>query len=250
MLNYDGYRAHLFRSILELFDRNNIIVYVLPAHSSGKTQPLGIVLFSVFRNRLQDAVNSCAAVGSGQVYDVFDLCSLIRHAYDKAFTVSIIQLSFHRSGIWPFDPKKPRSVPRPATAEPDANTVSVEELCSAFEEKQKAVRTAILGPDATITRSGFIDTSKRSVVTSSRDLELARDLKKFQDAAAEEARKRARQDRRALSAAEEARHYRNERVRGCAALSGKGVEEFSRNMRSMSERRAVARMRTITTHYR
>ena len=209
----------------------------------------------MFKERLQDAVNSFAAPGSGHVYDVFDLCSLIRHAYEKAFTGSNIQASFYRSGIWPFDPKKLLRVPRPASAEPYANIMSVEELCFAFEEKQKALRSSVLGSEATLTRSGFIDTSKGFVVTSSRALELARDkqnadLKKLQDVAAEEARKRARQDRRALSAAGEARHYRNERVRQCAALSRKGVEEFSRNMRSISERRAVARMRTITKRYR
>ena len=71
-------------------------------------------------------------------------------------------------------------------------------------------------------------------------------LKTRQGAAAKDARKKAGQDRSARSAAEEARHYRNERVRRCAALSRKGVEYFSRNMRSITERRAVARMRTIT----
>ena len=86
--------------------------------------------------------------------------------------MSNIQASFYRSGIWPFDPKKLLSVPRPATAEPNAKIMSVEELCSAFQEKQEALRRAILGSDATITRSGFID--KVFVVTSSRALKLVR----------------------------------------------------------------------------
>ena len=48
LLIYDVYRSHLSLIILELFERNNIIFYVLPAHTSGKTQPLDVVLFSAF----------------------------------------------------------------------------------------------------------------------------------------------------------------------------------------------------------
>ena len=128
--------------------------------------------------------------------------------------------------------------------------MSVDELHSAFQEKQKALSNAVLGSDANVTRSIFIDTSKRSVVPGARSLELPRqkrnaDLKKLQEAAAKDVRKQARQDRRARSAAKDARNFRNERVWRCAALSGKEVEEFSRNMRSMTEPRAVARMQTI-----
>ena len=229
LLIYDGYQEYLSLSILELFERNNIIVYALPALTSGKTQRFDVVLFSVFKNRPQDAVSSCAAQRSGQVYDVFDLCPLIRNAYEQSFTISTVQASFYRSGIWPFVPKKLSSVPRPATVEAGAEIMSIDELYSGFQKKQKSLRNAVLGSDATITRSGFIDTSKGSVVNSARALELAlyehiADLKKFHEAATKDARKQAWQDRRASSRAKDARHYRNDRVRRCAALPGKGVE--------------------------
>ena len=61
LLVYDGYRAHLSLSVLDLFPKNNIIFYVFPLHTSGKTQPLDVVLFSVFKNHLQDAVRSYTA---------------------------------------------------------------------------------------------------------------------------------------------------------------------------------------------
>ena len=52
--------------------------------------------------------------------------------------------------------------------------MSAEELYSAFQEKQIALRNAVLGSDANITRRGFIDTSKGSVINNPRALELAR----------------------------------------------------------------------------
>ena len=53
LLINDGDRAHLSLSILELFERNNVIVYVLPAHTPRKTQPFDVVLLSVFKNHFR-----------------------------------------------------------------------------------------------------------------------------------------------------------------------------------------------------
>ena len=115
-LIYDGYRAHLSLAVLDLFHKNFIIVYLLPSHTSGKTQPLDVILFSDFKNRLQDAVSTCAAPGGGRHYDPFYLCALIRDAYYRAFTVDNVHASFCRSGIWPFDPTKLLSTLRPSTS--------------------------------------------------------------------------------------------------------------------------------------
>ena len=114
-----------------------------------------------------------------------------------------------------------------------------------------AFRNSVLGSDATITRYSFIDTSKGSVITSPRALEIAcyernAALEKLQKADAESARRQARQDRRARSIDEEARRNRNARVQPCVVLAGTGVEKFSWSMRCMIERRAVARMQTIS----
>ena len=35
ILPYDAYRSHITLDVLELFNKNNIIVYALPAHTSG-----------------------------------------------------------------------------------------------------------------------------------------------------------------------------------------------------------------------
>ena len=170
----DGYRAHVYLAVLDLFHKNNIIVYVLPSHTSGETQPLDVVPFSVFKNRIQDAGSSCAAPGGGRQYDLFDLFDLIRDEYYRAFTVHNVRASFHRTGIWPFDPTSLLSTPRPSTSHEKAVILSPEEPLVAFKQKQEEMRDTILGSNATITRSGFIYTTKGAVVTSTKALELAR----------------------------------------------------------------------------
>ena len=167
-----------------------------------------------------------------------------------SFTGQNIQASFYRLGIWPLDAGKLLNAPRPATASADARIMSVEELHAAFQEKQKVLRNAILGGDATITRSGFIDTLHWAVVTESKALELARqkrnlDLEKLSHFRAREVRRARKEDLRFRAAAQHAREYRHGRMKRCAALAGQSLEEFAIGVRSIAERRAVARMRTL-----
>ena len=45
LIVFDGYRSHMSLRVLELFEADRTIVYALPAHTSGNTQPLDVVLF-------------------------------------------------------------------------------------------------------------------------------------------------------------------------------------------------------------
>ncbi|PXF41180.1 hypothetical protein BWQ96_09096 [Gracilariopsis chorda] len=45
LLIYDGYRSHPDIPILEMLAKSNVIAYVLPANTSGTTQPLDIAIF-------------------------------------------------------------------------------------------------------------------------------------------------------------------------------------------------------------
>ena len=49
LLILDGYRSHMSLAALETLDFNNAIVYALPAHTSGKTQPLDATIFLSLR---------------------------------------------------------------------------------------------------------------------------------------------------------------------------------------------------------
>ena len=250
LLIYDGYRALLYLAVLDLFHKNNIIVYVLTFHTSGKTHPLDVILFSVFQKCLQDPVTSCAPPGGEWQYDLFGFCALIRDAYYRAFTVHNVQASFRRSGIWPFDPTKLLSTPRPITSHENSVIMTAEELFVAFEEKQEEMQDTVLGSDSRITRSGFIDTTKGAVVTSTKALELARrkhddDRIRHRETAARDERKMTKLKRKAFIAAKGACEYYSARMRRCTALAGKGEEEFLGSVRSLRERCAVTRMRNI-----
>jgi len=62
LLIYDPYRSHMSLAVLELFQKNNIIVYASPGHTSGKTQPLDVVIFGIFKSALRDILLSAVEV--------------------------------------------------------------------------------------------------------------------------------------------------------------------------------------------
>jgi len=63
-------------AVLELFQRHNVVVYALPAHTSGKTQPLDVVLFGAFKRALNNVMNEAASTDNLDNWDVFLLSAL------------------------------------------------------------------------------------------------------------------------------------------------------------------------------
>jgi len=175
LLTYDAYRAHLSLEVLELFSANNIIVYAVPAHTSGKSQPLDVVLFSSFKNALNDVALRCTSPDITQKLGIFEFFSFFREAYAKSFTTTNIQAGFRRSGLCPLDIRRLLGVPRPASSEVDAPLLSVEALEKLFEQKQEEFRRKVLGSDATMTQSGFVDTTCGQVMTAPQVLALVRE---------------------------------------------------------------------------
>lgn len=52
VLTYDGYRMHMTLCALEILREWNLIIYFLPAHISGNTQPLDVVAYGPFKGSL------------------------------------------------------------------------------------------------------------------------------------------------------------------------------------------------------
>ena len=249
LLIYDGYRSHLSLQVLELFHLNDIIVYALPAHTSGKTQPLDTVLFSVFKQSLNRIINNITLSEEQRELNMFDICALLSRAYEESFTPSNIRAGFRRAGVWPVDATRILNVSRPLNSCPNAEILTVEQLAAEFEKKRVAFRDHVLGSDAVMMDNGYVDTTKGCVMTSENVLKLVRE-KKRQDHLrfnAETRKRREREqseERRRYAAVQFSQRVRDDRMRRLAFLAGKPVGDFVLGMRSFAERRAVARLRT------
>lgn len=79
LLTYDSYRAHISLPVLDLFAVNINIVYDLPAHTSGKTQPLDANAFGVFKIALNNGVSTTVQPTHGAQGDYIRLLRYDMH---------------------------------------------------------------------------------------------------------------------------------------------------------------------------
>lgn len=248
LLIYDGYRSHMSLQVLQLLHQNGIIVYALPAHTSGKTQPLDVCLFSPFKDALNEAMNLCISQDKDDKWDTFSFCDMLKFAYEKSFTPQNIKSGFRKAGLYPLDSSQLLSVPRPVNADNLTEMLTVDELERLFEAKRQILRTKVLGEDTVISKSGFVDTSNGAVLTSVRALALAEG--KFTSDTAQRVSKelRATQSAERASRREEKTRAEGFRLRELAwsrrALQiGVTVDGLKKAVRPLQERRATARHR-------
>lgn len=136
--------------IIQLFARNNIIVYALLSHTSGKIQPLDVVSFSAFKGDLSTLDEDCIGLREDRPFDLADFCSLHNDDYSKEFTSEKICDRFRRFGMWPVDLSRLLSQSQPATNTADEPNVTVRELVVAIENKGKEISFRISGSDAEV----------------------------------------------------------------------------------------------------
>ena len=103
LLLYNGYRSHMSLKVLRILREGNVIAYCLPAHTSGKTQPLHLTVFAAFKHHIAANMKSISLVNHHDLFDCCDFCNILRDAYEKSFTPSTICAGFERAGLWPIN---------------------------------------------------------------------------------------------------------------------------------------------------
>lgn len=135
--------------VLVLFKKNNVEVYALPAYTSGKTQPLYVVAFSVFKAALNYAISTVLQANKLDELDMYAYCALIKDVYYKASTRKNIQASFRRARMWPLDTTRLLNKPRPQDDEDVGTVLSVPELIKLYEQSRAVARQNMLGCEVT-----------------------------------------------------------------------------------------------------
>ena len=162
--------------VLEYLRCNNIVVYSIPSHSNGKTQPLDTGVFRNFKHHVNQLVSETITPSHHTGMDVYELCATLKMSYIHAFTPRCIISAFKSSGLWPVDHAVLMSVPRPRDSHDNITLMSVEEMEALFMEKRKCARCRILSESGTISvKRGYVDTSCRLLLMSDGALNVARD---------------------------------------------------------------------------
>ena len=249
LLTYDAYSAHMSLAVLLMLHAHRIVVYALSAHSSTKTQPLDVVAFSVLKREISKAIAHTVQSGVHSQLDMFEYCCVLKHAYYKTFTREHIVASFRRAGQWPVDPHRLLSLPCPRDSDALSDICSKDQLIQLLEKKRAEAREEILAANITVLRTGFVDTTRGAVLTSSAALSAAK-AKADSDSRKREI-ERMTAIRHYLRLAAQSRRNKEQCACGAqfvnqrrASQTGMTVRAYTAQLRSMKERRASARLRT------
>jgi hypothetical protein len=106
LLLFDGHASHCTWDIMEWAKNNNIILFVLPPHTSHALQPLDVGCFGPFKSVYYNECNLYMASTRGQVITKYNIAELSSKAYLKTMTPVNITSGFRKAGVCPLDRSK------------------------------------------------------------------------------------------------------------------------------------------------
>ena len=102
MLIFDGHASHVSRALINWAMSNNLILFVLPAHTSHILQPLDVSIFGPFKAFYYRECASFMQSCIGKTITRYDMCHIACQAYLRSMTRINIMSGFRKIGIFPF----------------------------------------------------------------------------------------------------------------------------------------------------
>lgn len=193
LLTYDGHRSHLSAAVLGILRKGGVLAYCLPAHTSGKTQPLDVGLYGPFKNYLNREVKRAAQIYETDTFEFFDLLHMITRAFSSAFVPHNIENAFKSPGLFPVDPSKLLGTPRPKNAAEADIMMSPDQLMTLLEAKRTRLKAGdCLQP--VVLKRGHINSENGILVSADESYKLVKEAeeeaqrKKEQEEAEEQLR--------------------------------------------------------------
>ena len=103
MLLLDGHSSHYSPATIKLAAENQIIVFVLPPHTTHIAQPLDRGCFSPLKTAWRKYCHDFRAKNPGRVVTRYDFCQIFSQAWFTAMSGYNIISSFKNTGVCPFD---------------------------------------------------------------------------------------------------------------------------------------------------
>ena len=100
----DGHGSHVTSEFIAHCREYNIVLLILPPHSSHLTQPLDVAVFGPLKKHMAAELQGIIQTEVPRIQKVEWLSAYV-HARDKAFSTSNILSAFSGTGINPFNPQ-------------------------------------------------------------------------------------------------------------------------------------------------
>ncbi|KAJ8303708.1 hypothetical protein KUTeg_018740 [Tegillarca granosa] len=99
LIIYDGHKSHVSLELIDWAKEHNIVLFVLPAHTSHLFHPLDVGCFRPLNRILNNSIHSYMRLNKQQ------LGSLASKAYVQALSAENLKSAFRKTGIYPLDAK-------------------------------------------------------------------------------------------------------------------------------------------------
>ncbi|KAE8740524.1 hypothetical protein FOCC_FOCC013970 [Frankliniella occidentalis] len=104
LLILDNDTSHLPLEALDIAKANGVTLLTLSPHTSHKTQPLDVAVFSPFRTYYDNAMRNWIMANPGKKVTIYHVSAFVKTAMEKAMTPGTILAGFRKCGIFPFNP--------------------------------------------------------------------------------------------------------------------------------------------------
>jgi len=126
----DGHRSHVALVLAEWAKQNNIILFILPSHTSHLLQPLDVACYGPFQCLYNTQSHKLMRQTSAAITK-YNICQLACHVYTRALSSENLQSGFRRTGMFPLNKEiiplqslAPSTVFRQELSEEDSDTQS------------------------------------------------------------------------------------------------------------------------------
>ncbi|KAJ8915668.1 hypothetical protein NQ315_000600 [Exocentrus adspersus] len=120
MLIFDNHESHISIDVVEKARNAGVHILTLPPHTSNKTQPLDVAVFTPFKNYYNSACSSWMIRHPGVPLTIYDISECVAEALTKALTPANIIAGFKKCGIYPLDRNVFSESPSNATLEEES----------------------------------------------------------------------------------------------------------------------------------
>ena len=96
---YDGHSSHISTWLIEWAKDKNLILFVLPPHTSHLLQPLDVGIYGPFKYYYHAECSMYMKKNMREVVTRYNMCEIGCKAYLKAMTPMNIQTAFRKTGI-------------------------------------------------------------------------------------------------------------------------------------------------------
>ena len=105
LLLLDGHSSHYCPDFIRTAAASQVIVFVLPPHTTHLTQPLDKSAFSALKVAWRQVCHEFAVKNPGRVVSRYDFSNLFCETWGNAMTIKTVTSGFRVTGVYPFDRK-------------------------------------------------------------------------------------------------------------------------------------------------